>query len=138
MTEIKKKKGWSKGESGNIAGRPKGTGDVAKLRQVIHSHIPELLGALMTKAMDGDVGAARLLLERVIPPLKAIELPQVISLPNDGLSAQGHAILAAVASGSLAASQGAALIGAVGSLARVVEVDELAKRIEALEKLEQT
>ena len=137
MTEIKKKKGWDSGISGNPKGRPTGTGSVAKLRAVIEKRRPELLNVLMLKAMAGDVGAAKLLIERVLPPLRPTEQAQIINLPADGLTAQGQAILAAVASGSLAATQGAALIGAVVNLARVAEVDELAERIEALEKLEQ-
>ena len=106
---------------------------MAKLRAEIETRLPALLEMLMGRALSGDVGAARLLMERVLPPLKAVELPQVINLPADGLTEQGTAILHAVASGQLAASQGAALIGALGNLARVAEVDNLAKRIEALE-----
>jgi hypothetical protein len=42
-------------------------------------------------------------------------------------------VLASVARGELAPGQGAALLGAIGTLARVLEVDELAARITALE-----
>lgn len=42
-------------------------------------------------------------------------------------------MLAAVEAGKLPPSQGAALLGAIGTLARVVEVDELTSRVEALE-----
>jgi len=74
MTERKKPlPGWEKGQSGNPAGRPKGTGEVAKVRAAIAARVPELLERLMTQALDGDTSAARLLLERAIAPLKAIE-----------------------------------------------------------------
>lgn len=42
-------------------------------------------------------------------------------------------MLASVAVGELAPSQGAALVGAIGALARVTEIDELERRITALE-----
>ena len=42
---------------------------------------------MMTRALDGDVGAARLLLERAIAPLKAAEQPQALSL-SDGIIAR--------------------------------------------------
>ena len=42
--------------------------------------------------------------------------------------------MAAVSAGELAPSQGAALVGALGALARVVEVDELATRVAELER----
>ena len=135
MTEPKKKRPgrWKAGESGNPRGRKPGTGEVAAIRAAIADRVPELLAAMMTRALDGDVGAARLLLERAIAPLKAAEQPQALSLPDGTLTDQGRAVLAAVAAGELAPGQGAALLGAIGTLARVAEVDELARRIEVLE-----
>ena len=135
MTERKKAPpGWKKGQSGNPAGRPPGTGEVAKVRAAIAARVPELLAAMMARALEGDVGAARLLLERAIAPLKAAEQPQALTLPDGSLTDQGRAVLASVAAGELAPGQGAALLGAIGTLARVAEVDELAARVAALEQ----
>jgi hypothetical protein len=65
MTEPKKKRGsWKPGQSGNPAGRPPGLGEVGRFRAAIGDRVPELLAAMMTRALEGDVGAARLLLER--------------------------------------------------------------------------
>lgn len=136
MTEPTKKKGgpWKKGESGNPKGRKPGTGEIAKLRAAIGERVPELLAAMMTKALEGDVGAARLLLERAIAPLKGIEQAVRLQLPNDGtLTAKATAVLAAAAAGDLAPGQAAQLIAALGTLAKISEVDELAARIEKLE-----
>lgn len=134
MTERKKPPpGWKKGQSGNPAGRPKGSGDVAKVRAAIPAQVPALLAKLMTQALEGDTSAARLLLERAIAPLKAIEQAQALTLPDGTLTDQGRAVLRSVADGVLAPSQGAALLGAIGTLARVTEMDELESRIAALE-----
>ena len=124
---------WKPGQSGNPKGRPTDTGEVAKIRAAIAKQVPALLEALMTKALDGDVGAARLLLERTIAPLKAIEPTQALTLPDGSLTDKGRAVLRSVADGVLAPSQGAALLGAIGTLARVTEMDELESRIAALE-----
>jgi hypothetical protein len=124
---------WKPGQSGNPKGRPAGTGDVSKLRAAIAKRVPGILDAMMAKALDGDVGAARLLLERAIAPLKAIEPTQALALPDGTLTEQGHAVLRSVADGELAPSQGAVLLGAIGTLARVTELDELESRIAALE-----
>ena len=125
---------WKPGQSGNPKGRPAGTGEVAKLRAAIADRVPELLSKLMAQALEGDTAAARLLLERAIAPLKATEQPQALTLPDGTLTDQGRAVLASVASGELAPGQGAALLGAIGTLARVAEVDELAARITFLEQ----
>ena len=125
---------WKPGESGNPKGRTPGTGEVAAIRAAIADRVPDLLAAMMTRALDGDVGAARLLLERAVAPLKAAEQPQALSLPDGTLTDQGRAVLSAVAAGQLAPGQGAALLGAIGTLARVTELDELAARITVLEQ----
>ena len=124
---------WKPGQSGNPKGRPPGAGEVAKLRAAIAGQVPAILQSLTAAALAGDVQAARLLLERTLPALKPAEQAQALHLPDGTLTAQGRAVLAAVAAGELAPGQGAALLGAIGTLARVAEVDELARRIEALE-----
>jgi hypothetical protein len=135
MTTVKQKPPgrWKKGESGNPAGRPAGAGEVSKIRAAIAERVPELLTRLMAQALQGDTGAARLLLERAVAPLKAAEQPQALNLPDGTMTEQGRAVLASVAAGELAPGQGAALLGAIGTLARVSEIDEMNARITALE-----
>lgn len=126
---------WKPGQSGNPKGKPAGSGELQKLRAAISEHVPEIIAKLVTAAQAGDVAAARLLLERVLPPVKAVEQAQAIDLPADAsLTDKGHALLQAAADGELAPSQAAGLITALGSLARIAEVDELERRISALEE----
>lgn len=135
-TEKRKRGRWKAGESGNPKGRKPGTGEVAKLRDSIASHLPAIITQLVTKAKQGDSQAARLLLERVLPPIKPIEQPTMLILPNDGtLTAKAAAVLTAAAAGVLAPGQAAQLIAALGTLAKITEVDELAARITALEAM---
>ena len=133
-TEKKKRGKWKAGESGNPNGRPPGVGEVTKLRDSIAAHLPEIIAQLVEKAKAGDAQAARLLLERVLPSLKPIEQPVALSLPaGEGLTAQGVAIVEAVAAGTLAPGQGVALLTGLGALARIKEIDELERRIAQLE-----
>ena len=125
---------WKPGQSGNPKGRSPGSGEVAKIRAAIAAEVPAILKTLVEQALAGDTQAARLLLERTVPALKPAEQAQAIALPDGSLTEQGRAILAAVAAAELAPGQGAQLLSAIGSLARVAEIDELAQRIEALEK----
>ena len=124
---------WKPGQSGNPAGKPSGSGELQKLRAAIVELVPEIINQLVTAARAGDIQAARLILERVLPPVKAIEQPQPINLPDGTLTEQGRAVLAAVAAGELAPGQGAQLLAAIGTLGKVAELDELAARIAVLE-----
>jgi len=134
MTE-NKRKGWRPGQSGNPKGKTAGSGELQRLRASIAEHVPSILDQLVAAAQGGDVQAARLILERVLPPVKAIEQAVELQLPAGGtLTAQGRAVLLAVAGGELAPSQGAALLGAIGSLARVTAIDEFEARLTKLEQ----
>lgn len=124
---------WKPGQSGNPAGRKRGTGQVAKLREAISAAVPEIVDPLIASAKAGDVQAARLLLERAIPALRPESLPAPLPLPAGGLADTGAAVLAAVSEGRLGVHEAAALLGAIGQHARAVEVHELVQRIEALE-----
>ena len=109
-------------------------GEVTKLRESIAAHLPEIITQLVIKAKEGDAQAARLLLERVLPPMKAIEPMVELTLPvGEGITAQGVAIVQAVAAGILAPGQGAQLLTGLGALARIKEIDELERRITQLE-----
>jgi len=135
VTEEKKRGGWKPGQSGNPRGKPPGSGELQKLRASITAHVPAILTKLVEAAQAGDVQAARLILERVLPPVKAMEHIHPIKLPKNGtLTDQGRAVLAAAAAGELPLSQSAQLLTALSALGRVAEVDELAARIAALEK----
>lgn len=71
---------WKPGQSGNPKGRPPGSGEIGKLRAALADALPAVLDIVKAKALEGDMGAARLLLERVLPPLKATEPSQPLTL----------------------------------------------------------
>ena len=124
---------WKKGTSGNPKGRPPGSGDVAKIRAAISASVPAILAQLTTAALAGDVSASRLLLDRAVAPLKAVEVAAPLALPDGTPTEQGRAVMAAVAAGELAPGQGAALLAALGVLVRLIEADELARRLHLIE-----
>ncbi len=134
MTEAKKPGRWKPGESGNPKGKKPGSGELQRLRASVATDVPEILAGLVAAAKGGDAQAAKLILERVFPAVKPVEQTQEIDLPEGGtLTAQGRAVLTAVAGGELAPGQGAQLLAAIGTLAKVSEIDELTQRIEKLE-----
>lgn len=124
---------WKPGQSGNPNGRPRGSGKLAELRSSLAEHVPAIIEKLRDAALGGDVAAARLLLERVIPPVKAVEEATPVDLPDSSLTDQGRAVIQAVAVGDLPATAGAALLSSLGAMAKLAEADELERRIAALE-----
>lgn len=46
---------------------------MAQLRSQISEHLPDVIDVLATAAKDGDVQAARILVERCVPSMRAID-----------------------------------------------------------------
>lgn len=46
---------------------------VTELRRMIAQAIPEVVEAVVAKAKDGDMMAAKLLLERIVPSVKSVQ-----------------------------------------------------------------
>jgi len=123
---------FKKGQSGNPKGRTPGSGEVAKLRAELAQHLPAAIEALVKKIHKGDVAAIRVYLDRVLPPLKAVDRPVSLPLP-EGLAAQGQVVIEALGRGDITPDEATGIMQAVAAQARVVEVDELERRVAALE-----
>jgi hypothetical protein len=125
---------WPKGKSGNPRGRPKGSGKAAALRDALDEHLPDIIEKLVSLALAGDIQAIKAIVDRRIPPLKAVSMPVTLDMPPGPLSEQGAAVLSALARGALGITEGAQLLGALGAHARAIEVGELAARMARIEK----
>ena len=120
------------GVSGNPKGRPKDKTPATLLRKSIVEAMPDIILKLVEQAKEGDTAAAKILLDRCCPTLK----PQAmaISLPVNGtLAEQGGEIIRATLSGNIPPDIGAQLITALANQSKIIEIDELTQRIEALE-----
>lgn len=134
MTRRNTKGQFVKGLSGNPAGRPR-TSLSHRVRERVAAHLDELVDLLLDKAREGDVQAARTLLERCAPAMRPEEAAVLVDVPAGAdLTATGRALIDAAVAGEVAPGQAAALVGAVGAVARVVETDQLVRRIEQLEE----
>lgn len=123
------------GRSGNPAGRPKGVPDRRnELRDLITPHVPDLLDKAIELAKGGDVNALRLLLDRTVPPLKQQSNARPFDL-GDGIELAdiGRAIIRAVADGNLTPDVGRELIDALSAQCKLVEVDEIMRRLQLIE-----
>ena len=65
---------WKQGQSGNPKVRPrKSQKSMAQLRSQISEHLPDVIEVLANAAKDGDVQAARILVERCVPSMRALD-----------------------------------------------------------------
>lgn len=130
------------GVSGNPEGRKPGSGWVGAAREELRKawdgeHEDGADGIrrkVIELARGGDMAAIRLVAERVCPPLKAVEAPEAFEMPDGTLTDKANAVLRAMVSGELPLTSGAAVLSALGSVVKVIETDELVRRLEALEQ----
>jgi hypothetical protein len=95
-----------------------------------------LTSKVVEKALEGDMVALRLCVERLLPPKRdrpvAFDLP-TIQNAADALSASS-AILAAVARGTLSSSEATDIMSLVSTHVRILEATEIEARLIAVEK----
>jgi hypothetical protein len=125
---------FRKGQSGNPRGKPSGTGKIEPLREQIRAAVPDIITAMVEQAKAGDVGAARLLLERSIPAVKPIQEPLKLSMDGDTLTAKASSIMEAVGRGDLVPSDAKSLLDGLAAVAKISEIEELRQRLEILER----
>lgn len=115
-------------------GRPPGRGPVAEMRETLATDLHKIIATLTAQAVAGDMQAIRIIMDRIHPTLRPVELPAVLALPDGGtLAEQARAVVQAAADGEIAPSQAAQIVTALGGVAKIIETTELVKRIEALE-----
>jgi hypothetical protein len=128
---------WKPGQSGNPAGRTPG---VEKVRQLLEPKREELVAKAVEMALAGDATALRICLDRISPPPRSESAPVLIPglAEATGMAGKARAVIDAAGRGEISPTVATELLSALAGLARAIEVDELAKRIEALEALEST
>ena len=85
---------WMKGQSGNPRGRPrKSQKTMAQLRSQISEHLPDVIEVLADAAKAGDVQAARILVERCVPSMRALDQNINVNESVKGLSDEDLASL---------------------------------------------
>ncbi|OLB74610.1 MAG: hypothetical protein AUI16_14210 [Alphaproteobacteria bacterium 13_2_20CM_2_64_7] len=129
---------FEKGESGNPAGRPRGSRNrTALLMENLLSYEAEAIGRKAVEmAIKGDMAAIRLCMDRLAPPRKeepiAFELPP-LEKPADSVAAAAT-LVAAVAEGELTPSEAAQLAKVIEVYVRAIETKIFDERLASLEK----
>jgi len=116
-------------------GRPKGSPDrrTAPFRAAIDKALPAILDTVISEAQGGDMAAARILIDKSLPSLKPVEVARPLSLTGSTLTERAASVVDAVSGGKVSVDEGVRLIQALGSMARILEADQLEARISKLE-----
>lgn len=128
---------WKPGQSGNPQGKNRGARNKATqmVLALMEGGAAEITNTIVAAAKKGDLAAARLVIERLAPPLR--ERPLSLPLPDTrtvaGVSEAQQAILEAVGGGEILPGEGTALAGILEVRRKALETVELEQRISALE-----
>ena len=129
-------KGWQPGQSGNPKGRPIGSRNKKNvIAEEFEKDGSEVARVVMNAALEGDMQAANMVLQRLSPPLRARAEKVTFELtPDAPLHEQANQVLASVAEGAIDPETGKMLIDCIQSVAGIRAVDELEARLIALEE----
>jgi hypothetical protein len=126
------------GQSANPGGKPPGTKNrktimAAKLMAGID--VPRIMARLEKDALKGDKAAAKLILDRTIPPRRgfpiAIKLPP-INTAADVVAAMS-VVMAKLASGTLSTIEAAELSSVIDAARKSIELNDVERRLATLE-----
>ena len=124
---------FRKGTSGNPAGRPRGIKDKRhRFNEAIESMIPQVLDSVFQKAIAGDMTAAKMLLDRTLPTKRPEQERVQISI-KENTASNARDVLKSMFDGEVSPDVGASLLNAITGVLKAVEVEDLTRRIEALE-----
>jgi len=131
-------KPFPKGQSGNPAGKPKGTRNKASIivEQLLEGEAAALTRRAIQVAMEGNPVMLKVTLDRLAPPRRdrpvPFRLPKLTSAA-DAVKAVG-AIVEAVAAGDLTPGEAAELGKLVEAYTKTLEATEFEARLAALEQ----
>lgn len=138
IVDLQRGRPFAPGESGNPAGRPKGALNKATLaaQALFDGDAEALSGDLLQRAKNGNMIAARICLDRIVPRRR--EAPVAFTLPavytvDDAIYAS-NLVLAGVGNGELTPGEGAKLMGLLAQQRSLVQLSAIERRMEQVER----
>jgi hypothetical protein len=133
----KTKPGFQKGKSGNPAGRPKGSKNRATLLALaaMEGELDAIVKRIIDAAKGGDMAAARLVIDKLIPAAKENRLRIALPAINDvaGCTGAQAKVLQAVTAGDLLPGEAETLSALIENQRRGLESHDIAARLLAVE-----
>jgi hypothetical protein len=124
------------GQSGNPAGKPKGTRNRVTLlaERLMIADAEGVVRAVIDAAKGGDVAAAKVVLDRIAPVQKdrtAFRL-RGLATAADASAAMGD-VIAAVAAGTISPGEGEAVARIISAFVAALEISDFEQRLSRLE-----
>jgi hypothetical protein len=130
--------GFTKGVSGNPAGRPRGSRNATTIaiEQLLDGEAQTIARVAIEKAKAGDPIALRLVMERVAPVRRGrpvqFDLPDLEKAADLAPAMAG--VLMATAAGDLTPEEASVIAGLLETKRRAIETGDLERRLEQLEE----
>ena len=124
---------FKKGISGNLKGRPRLDAKVSRCRATIIKELPSIINALIMEARAGDPAAIKILIDRVMPPLKAKSETIMFDVPAGSDAATlSLAIVNKMALGEITADDANSAMNALSNQCKIYDIVELTKKVDEL------
>lgn len=127
---------YKKGQSGNPNGRPKGSHNKATIAAMtlLKGESEALTRKAIEMALDGDIQALRICLDRITPTLKATSKPIDARLPPGGsLADQAAAVYEAARLGKITPDEAMTLMSLLQGQIKIKELTNIEERLATLE-----
>ncbi len=128
---------WKSGQSANPAGRPSGLRNrvTVMAEKLLEDGAEAVCRSVVEHALAGNIAAAKLVLDRILPPRKdrpvKIELPE-IKTASDAASATAG-VLKRVADGEVTPEEGTRVVGLIDAFVGQIAAADFEKRLAVLE-----
>ena len=125
------------GQSGNPAGKPHGARNKITLavEGLMGKYGEQVAARMVKRAVDGDVGAARLILDRIAPVRRGrtvrLKLPDIVDAAS--VMAAQAVLVSAVAAGQLTAEEAEPLSSMLSAYLKTVETVDIDRRLRDIE-----
>lgn len=128
---------WKSGQSANPTGRPPGVRNQATLmaERLLEGEAEGVCRSIVASALAGDMTAAKLVLDRILPPRKdravRIDLPEFSTASGAATATAG--VLRQVVNGEVTPEEGVRIVGLIDAFVGQIVAADFEKRLAALE-----
>ncbi|WP_131778378.1 DUF5681 domain-containing protein [Legionella bozemanae] len=128
---------FKKGQSGNPSGKKPGTHNKrTALAKLLEPHAENLINKAVELALEGDVNALKLCLDRLLP--RIISQPVQFDMNDfdaeniDNLSAIGKKIILAISVGNLSPEEGQRLMNILDDQRKLIEHVDMSRKLDEI------